>query len=1185
MNLNTSRLYQDEKSLQAAWFNYYKNNVSWDFPPIEEGMLANYLQNDFKILQEHQFLIIHDLKIAIKNLNKKNFTDYENEISISEQDFYDLILAHVKSIFSIATSQNEVAINYVLHQFIFSKGLKLGTNLIIERKIELKKKDGSSLFLGYNLMSNDFNTLGIKNLFRLVKEKKIRTSGLLTKDNEQYPDFAIYINGLPAYAIEFKTPNTSWKEAWEDYKNKPAYHIFWACIGIDGIKSFITATYKSSNEPRLWAKYGSRKNGDTYGAKDIADELICNRKNLVFYAYTGLQAVEEHYESSKKTEKFLEALSVQQYYTISAASQRFEILSMQKNSQSKIDTIKEVVKHVQRSGKSKTIRGIVTALFTFHNGLFSKVYIQVPDTTIRNQFLNRTFGSSYLINIGNAVEIENQNQYIKSINSNEKALYIMNMQKISEEALNHINTNKDILIILDEVHTHQLGENFQIREENFPNASYISFTATPRITSHNKELVNMTNTVYADGKREYMDEFTSSDAIDNNVIIPIIYEKASYLVNINDEALKKFDSDIYSIIKEKLDNPLNKLWQGYKDLIEDKVYGTDGIVVMTPEEMKKIKAEEIKKFVDRSKETLLRQLYREIKIESNPQKITWIVEDIINKRNSVYSNPNTQELYFKTKSFWVVEDIEMATEIICSIKKRYGSCTLNGIRFAVDYSFVSISDSSTIGVHKKHFPDLYETVDANGIKMSTGYALTSLDELNDVPIGSDPILDEFSTSVDGAVDVLIIVGKYIMGYDNPNLVAVYCDTEFNEISRIYQLATRPATKRENKQCGFFVDLGLGNKNAVAYKNAILSYETLNDKITTFVLDEDYIKILNLELKAKLEDMAQVIGANYPVDFLNLNQLDICLENLETSNISNKSHFFVNLTEINKIIKKLAIPTNYPEHRQPISVLGIAVSNFFDLLKAKQEDIIRFTRDDIKSEINNLFCSLGFIGGIKDVLDYQIKYSKELNISEISLEKAKINKSLIMLKTRLEVEDKYLNASIYEKVKELIKHCDQNNSVDVKKNILTQIEKIKADHLNQRKLLNSKFNNPYERVINEMLGAWLKNIGLNDVWNQSIYEYVIRHLSDEVVTYFKNNNAYIRQNELKQKIYNRYAPIWVEGLQKEANFISNPKFVEFRERVISFKNKSKDNQDLIDFFDKLLETLILTFEESKGVEHV
>lgn len=1184
MDLNTSRLYQDEKSLQSAWFNYYKNNCSWDFNSLEEGMVADYSKPEMKNLQEHQFLIVSDLKIAIENLNKKLYEEHKDDLAVSEANFYQTIFDHVVSMYAIATTQTEVAINYALHQYIFSKGIKLGFT-IIERKIEVKKGDGSSLFLNYSLMGNKYNTLGNENVFRLVKEKKIKTTGLQTKDSEQYPDFAIYINGLPAYVVEFKTSAVSWKEAWKDYKTKPSYHVFWACIGVDGVRAFISATYNSSNEPRLWAKYGKRKDQDSYGAKDIADELICNKHNLVFYAYSCLHAVEEHYQSSKRTERFLEALSVQQYYTVYAASQRFEMLTMQKGSGDKVDNLKEVVKHVQRSGKSKTIRAIVTALFTFHNGLYSKVYIQVPDTTIRNQFLNKTFGSSFIVNIGSAIEIHNQDQYIRSITSSEKGLYIMNMQKISEDAAKHTNKNRDVLIILDEVHTHQLGENFQIRLENFPNASYISFTATPRIVAHNKKVINMTNTVYAGGKNEYMDEFTSADAIDNNVIIPIIYEKASYMVSIDDDVLKKIDDEIYSVVKNKLDTPTSGVWQDYSDKIEDKLYKAADVSMITPDEMEKRRVKEIKDFVDRSKEALIRQLYREIKIEGNSKKIEWIVQDIKKKREDVFSDQSSKEQYFKTKSFWVVDDIEMATEIICGIKKQYGSCVVDGIRFAVDYSFVSTSDKSTVGVHKRHFPQLYEKIDESGVIVSTGYALASLDELNCVPVGSEPILDEFSTQADGSVDVLIIVGKYIMGYDNPNLVAVYCDTEFNEISRIYQLATRPATKRENKKCGYFVDLGLGGKNSTAYKNAVKSYESEDENITTFVLDDDVIVKLNGEIKLKLEEMAQIIGATYPEDFKNLNQLDICLENLGASNLKSKSSFFIKLTEINRLLKKLAIPSNYPDHKQALSVLGIAVGNFFELLKAKEDDVIRFTKDDLRQEINSLFVSLGFSGGVKDVLDYQIKYAKELMLSDVNLERAKVNKSLIMLKSRIDSHDQYVNASIYDGIKEMIRYCEQTSSLDVKKQILARIESVRAEHQKQREALNAMFDSPYERVVDEMFMAWINGVGLGQVWAKETYSGMVKRFSQEIASYFEIHSNNVNGPDLKQKLYTRYTPIWSEVLGAEKDFVENERFVEFRERVISFKNKGVDNQDLIEFFDKLIETLILTFEELKGVEYV
>jgi len=1177
MDVNTSRQYQDEKSLQSAWFNYYKQNTYWDFPCLEEGLTADYTRPEYEKLQEHQFLILDDLRLAVKNLNKSLYNTHKDSIILNEDEFYSTIVDHVKSVYNFAKTQQEVPINYLLYQYTFNKGMKVGLNSDIKRKIEVKKKDGSSLTLEYKILSTDWQKLNSDNYFRLVREKKIKTNGLTTKDSAQYPDFAIYINGLPAYCIEFKSPAASWKEAWKDYQNKPSYHFFWACMGIDGVKSFISSTYQGSKEPRLWAKYGKRRNGLTYGAKDIADELICNRENLVFFAITCLQPNQEHYEKSNKTEYFVESLSVQQYYVVLESEKRFRMLEMQNKSGQAQDILKEVVKHVQRSGKSKTIRGMITSMFTFHNGLFKKVYLQVPDTTIRKQFLNKTFGDSYILNMGKAIEVKSQEEYIDSINSNENGLFIMNMQKISESARNEVNLGKDILIILDEVHTHQLGENFQIRLNNFPNASYISFTATPRIVSGKNKSINMTNTVYADGKESYMDEFTSADAIENNIIIPIVYERAKYTVNMNFDGIVDLDKNLYIKIKELLDNPPNKMWSDYADRINDII--SNKTLICTPEEVEKIKVEEIRNFIERNKGAFIQQLYREVKIDNIVDKADWIIDDFKYKRDKVYSDQLNGELYFKTKAFWVADDIAMATEILCRIKKRYGSCVASGIRFAVDYSFESTTDGATVGIHKSHFPHLYEKLD-NGIKISTGYSLTSLEELNDEPIG-EPIIDKFNSTLDGCVDILIIVGKYIMGYDNPNLVAVYCDTEFDEISRIYQLATRPATKRTNKACGYFIDLGLTQRNQQTYKAAIQAYEISSENFT-FVLDEEVLAELNNELEKSLHKMGEIIGINYSKDFLSLKTLDKALLKLEDDNVD-KSKFFIQLTTINKILKKLAIPTNYEEHRQPISLLITAISNFFDLLKHKKvdESIIKFTKEDLRSAVQDILYSLGFKNGIKDILDFQIKHAEEFQLDHETLEKAKTNKNFLGLRTKIENEDKFLNASIYEKLTELVKDCEKTTSVEEKNKIIEEIQKIKEEHRIYKEKLSSKFKTKYHAVVYEMLNNWLSSINMDKIWNEDLYKNFSYNLSEIADNYFKLRvNTEIKASELEEKIVTRYPTLWINLLIKDNTALQNPHMVEFRKSVIDI-----NNVNVRVFIDGLMNTLILNFEEQKNVEYV
>lgn len=1175
----TSRSYFDEKNLQGAWYDYFKKNGQWDKSSVEEGKF-----NVFPELQEHQFLIISDLLEAVTKLNKGLYEQYKSDMVLSEQEFYQQIVAEVKQIYALVKAHTELPKNYLLHQFVFAKEVDMGT-YTLARKIEIKKKDGSSVFAEYILVDKNHQHLANNNIVRLVKEKKILANGLLTKDSEEYPDFAIYINGLPAYCIEFKSPTATWTEAWSDYKEKPSYHFFWACIGFDGVNSFVSATPSSSKEPRLWAKYGKRKDEQSYGAKDIVDELICNKRSLVFYAITCLHAIQEQYEGSKKATIFLEALSVQQYYTIWEADQRFAMLQTQIKAAQKRDIIKEVVKHVQRSGKSKTIRGIVTALFTFHNGLFKKVYIQVPDTTIRNQFLSKTFGTSFIVNMGVAKEIKDQQQYIKSITSPEGGLFIMNMQKISTEANKKVYKDDDVLIILDEVHTHQLGENYQIREDNFPNASYISFTATPRIQNAGTDnATNMTNTVYADGKIGYMDEYGSNDAISSNVIIPIVYEKMHYSFDVDNEKLTDFDEYLVKVITNNLLKPTSKMWQDYADKIQD-VVTANGNKILSHQAYQELFSEEVEKFIEREKGNIFKSIYLDFQVSHINDKVQWLVNDVWQKRKEVYSNLLTQELYFRTKNFWVVDDIAMATEIICQIKKQYGGCMVNDVRFAVDYSFTTTSDASTIGIHQKHFPEKYFAIDANGNKISTSYALSSLDELNGVAIGSDPILDEFNSTQQGSVDVLIIVGKYIMGYDNPNLVTVYCDTEFSEISRIYQLATRPATKRENKKCGYFVDMGLGHKNALAYKEAILAYEQESGNIQTFVLDENKLKELNNELVASLAQMGQIIGANYPQDFTDLVKLDQCLVKLEQDSDANKGAFFRLLGKINGLLKSLAVPSNYKAHKQAISIMSIAISNFFDLLKAKQIDVVKFTKEDIRLAVHDIFQSLGFKGGINDILDFQISHADELNLNAITVSKATTNKKIVQLKTHLEKTDKYLNKSIYERVKDLLKYCDQVSSVKEQERIIAEIESIKLEHQQQKAKKKVGFTNDYHFVIADMFNAFVQELGFADMWEKSVYEKFSTKLAEEVTKYFMTHKTTVSPSDLLKKIENDYTNVLSSVLPENA--VEHEKWLIFREQILSKMNRrtKEQNANLYVFFENLVNALILSFEESTGQDYV
>lgn len=194
--------------------------------------------------------------------------------------------------------------------------------------------------------------------------------------------------------------------------------------------------------------------------------------------------------------------------------------------------IKEVVKHAQRSGKSITILSLVNLLATKYPTLFSKVYIFVPDLTILS-VLKKAFGKQAIPGTGKPLQvIDKIKNYEKTIERQEKGLtvYLMNIQKSRIE--NKTYPDNDVLILIDEVHTHQNGLGAESRDINFPLASYVSFTATPRFKSLKGDLVDVTATTYGKtpidvNEINYLDEFNMSDALELGIVAKLHYEKAS----------------------------------------------------------------------------------------------------------------------------------------------------------------------------------------------------------------------------------------------------------------------------------------------------------------------------------------------------------------------------------------------------------------------------------------------------------------------------------------------------------------------------------------------------------------------------------------------------------------------------------------------------------------------------------
>ena len=157
-------------------------------------------------------------------------------------------------------------------------------------------------------------------------------------------------------------------------------------------------------------------------------------------------------------------------------------------------------------------------------------------------------------------------------------------------------------------------------------------------------------------------------------------------------------------------------------------------------------------------------------------KIEFIIDDIKKKRDNLAFKEENQKPSFKTKALWFVHDTKIAKRIIRHIKSMSNSeeNQYKGIRFGIDYSEQALNDE----------------VDASG---DTQKAKREVDALNGTYFYGNGVLNDFESQDENAIDVLIVVGKYLMGYDLGTLMTIYLDTEVREPARFFQMATRPIT--------------------------------------------------------------------------------------------------------------------------------------------------------------------------------------------------------------------------------------------------------------------------------------------------------------------------------------------------------------------------------------------------------
>jgi len=1084
---------------------------------------------DFKFENKlHNLLILSDLYKNIKIVNQNRINNMiKKDNSLTKEYLSLLFFRHfIKQYNLISTNNVEI------YKLIFGKG---------KRIVYLEDDDTPYEYEVIDIV--DYTN----NILRVIKEKR-----LIYKDRKEFVDFAQYIAGIPFFGIEVKTPKANLKAALSDFDKKITYQCFLVQVGTNGTDVFLNSI-SHSNIFYKWKNYGINKNNFNSGFVDFTNEFIGNISNSLFYVDNCI--IEKKSNGKKK----LTNGRVQQYFVSKKINTSFKNMSLRETEKKSYDFLKVYFKHHTRTGKSYSFELIANLVFKRYTNLFDKILIFTHDVNSVKKSILAEF-DHHIFYDGVIKDIGSKKKYLELLNSNAKGVFIINMQKINEDTNSSLpktlidKKSKKTLIFIDEIHTHQNSSLAEIRYEHFPKASIISATATPIFTklkikdiiknfkakngkepkkNELKKLKNQLFDVTADIYGEKIDDLPPSDAEELGLVVKLSTEQVQYKYqnNLNFKTIPTLEN-VKKETKVLIKNLFLSEDEAYKEkIIENDKLINDNIQLNEYETFLKTDSKKLFSNIDyyKNNKTLLRlqksfqKTYNEYylnsssKIESKLKKefkLNMFQERfnfIFKTHNEINNNIQKNELIknedkFNIKSFWILSSIEEGIDVLIKIKEKIKqNCIDNkinidlmkrqlklniykGIRFALDVSEIK-PDLEQI----KKLEEIYEEDFQEW--MINGEAIYSLHDKTDI------IVDFESKKEDGkieCIDILLLVKKRMMGYDNKELTIVFLDKEIKDVKEILQIATRSTTIRPGKDLGYLFNMSLTEDNFNTLKSSYTLYD--NNDLEKVIISTEFKNIIYKDMEKTLNNIETIFNRKEKnIKLLNETNLNFYCERIINSFLKDKdtlsneySHFIKELNKITKPIidiKYQLEKDNKIELKEKYKIILEISAHLYEYIQERKELLntqFIHSDSDIKTIIEELFLIFK-----EDIIKTNKKMKEsfnKFNINNITgvyssfktlekTKKIKINKN----DTLSYLETKRLSNSINNL---LNNDSFKNNSMEIFKNLENIKNKI------QEQSLTNEIYKKTEKLV-EDLELEIKTTIKNDFENRKIF-YIINH---------------------------------------------------------------------------------------------
>ncbi|MEH6521572.1 type I restriction endonuclease subunit R [Sulfitobacter sp.] len=425
------------------------------------------------------------------------------------------------------------------------------------------------------------------NRFQVTEELSVeRPAGL----GRFRPDIVCYVNGLPLVVIEAKRPVSSTKTTAmvdegisQHLRNQKGdgiqdlYAYSQLLLSISGVEG----RYGTTDTPKkFWSKWREEQIGDAEVAGIRATPLTEPQVEALFadrptWARQGYEALhrgavlptEQDWLiiSLLRPDRLLEFIKLFILYDrktgkIAARYQQaFGIKSLlERVSQVRPDGGREggVIWHTTGSGKSNLMVFLCKALLLDPDLADCRVIVVTDRVDLEKQ-LSSTFltGGAFGSDVatkkdGEKAKVLSGRDLAERIGSgNERIIFTLLQKFNSATKLPECqNTTDKLIVLIDEGHRSQGGENHERMRKALPNASYVAFTGTPLLKD------DKTRNKFG----PILHAYTMQRAVEDGAVTPLVYEERRPVVDINEAAIDAWFDKITAGLSDKQRSDLKK---------------------------------------------------------------------------------------------------------------------------------------------------------------------------------------------------------------------------------------------------------------------------------------------------------------------------------------------------------------------------------------------------------------------------------------------------------------------------------------------------------------------------------------------------------------------------------------------------------------------------------------------------